>query len=112
MGYTHYWEHQRDLTENEWQQIGKAFENLLALPEISLAGITGEGSPVFTSDYLAFNGVSPRAVEAFILYRTRSTWEKDRGIKTSRPWRGFCKTEHQPYDLAVMAILLLATPLC
>lgn len=108
MGYTHYWEYNREFTEGEWQRIGKAFKKLdEATPDVPLAGVTGEGSPEISGGYLGFNGLAPHCVEPFELYRTRAVWAAHRGTASNRPWRGFCKTNHQPYDFAVMTLLLL-----
>lgn len=109
MGLTHYWQYNRDFTLSEWKSIGQAFGKLVdSLPEVPLAGPEGEGTPEFQQGILKFNGTVPRAVEPFVLYRTRSAWLADNGFPPERPWRGFCKTENQPYDLAVKTMLLLA----
>lgn len=108
MGYTHYWYHNRPFTRDEWTSIGTGFSNLMkALPDVSLANVDGTGKPVVTKDYIGFNGASPRACESFELFRTRDAWATHLGRSNNRPWRGFCKTNHQPYDLAVMALLLI-----
>lgn len=110
MGHTHYWYYNRPFTNEEWKQIDKGFSKLMnALPDLRLANVDGSGKPVVTGDYLGFNGLAPRAVEPFELFRTREAWEKHLGMANGRKWRGFCKTEHQPYDLAVMALLLMVT---
>lgn len=110
MGYTHYWYYNRAFTNYEWKEIGKGFSKLMkALPDVTLANVDGKGKPVVTGDYLGFNGLTPRTVEPFELFRTREAWAEHVGNTNGRKWRGFCKTEHQPYDLAVMAMLLIVT---
>ncbi len=110
MGYTHYWYHNRPFTNEEWTSIGVGFSNLMkTLPNVYLANVDGTGKPILTADYLGFNGVAPHACEPFELFRTRDAWASQLGKANNRPWRGFCKTEHQPYDLAVMALLLIVT---
>lgn len=108
MGYTHYWYHNRPFTSDEWKGIGEGFKLMMkALPDVPLAGGNGTGKPQITPDYLEFNGLAPQSVEAFEMFRTREAWERQRGVVGKRAWRGFCKTEHQPYDLAVMTTLLM-----
>lgn len=108
MSYTHYWKYNREFSEGEWHRIRQSFGNLrMSISDIPLAGVGGKGNPELSGGYLAFNGAAPRSCEPFELYRTRSVWAQHRGIHGDRPWRGFCKTEHQPYDLAVTTFLLL-----
>lgn len=110
MGHTHYWYYNREFTGSEWQNIGKGFQKIVrALPDVALANGNGNGQPTVSGDYLAFNGRAPNAVEPFELYRTRKAWAERIGNTNGRKWRGSCKTEHQPYDLAVMAMLLLVS---
>lgn len=110
MGYTHYWYHNRPFSKDEWTNIGIGFSNLVkALPDIRLAGVNGTGKLVFTADYLGFNGAAPHSCESFELFRTRDAWATRLDRPENRPWRGFCKTNHQPYDLVVMALLLVVT---
>lgn len=107
MGYTHYWQYHRDITANEWKEIRGVFRRLVSsLPGIALAGPEGDGEPRLDAIRLIFNGASPHAVEPFAFYRTRAGWDADHKHTLGRPWRGYCKTEHQPYDLAVMTMLL------
>lgn len=110
MGQTHYWYYNRPFTENEWKDIGKGFQKLIkALPSVLLANVAGNDSPIIADDYIAFNGTAPQAVEPFELFRTREAWAQHLGMTNGRKWRGYCKTESQPYDLAVMALLLMVT---
>ena len=105
---TRYWKYQRDFTPDERKGIGHTFGKLVdSLPEVPLAGPKGEGAPEFQQDILKFNGTLPRAVEPFVLCRTRSAWLAGHDLSVQRPWRGFCKTENQPYHLAVKTMLLL-----
>ena len=109
MGYTHYWYYNREFTASEWQSIEKGFQKLSkALSDVPLANVNGSGKPTVTENYLGFNGRAPQAVESFDLFRTRAVWEKQMGVP-GRKWRGSCKTEHQPYDLAVMTLLLMVS---
>lgn len=110
MGYTHYWYYNRPFTNDEWKNISVGFYRLLkALPGVPLANADGIGKPVVNEEYLGFNGASPHAGEPFRLFRTREAWAKHLSLTNGRKWWGFCKTEHQPYDLAVMSVLLLAS---
>lgn len=110
MGYTHYWYYNREFTVSEWQSIGKGFQKLIrALPDVPLANAEGNGKPAMTNDYLAFNGRAPQAVESFDLFRTREVWAERISNTNGRKWRGSCKTEHQPYDLAVRTLLLMVS---
>ena len=110
MGHTHYWYYNRPFTNEEWQLIVTGFFKLRqALPDVRLANVGGSGKPVVSGDYLGFNELATQAVEPFELFRTREAWEKRMGNVNGRKWRGSCKTEQQPYDLVVMALLLMVS---
>ena len=74
-----------------------------------MASVNGSGAPTVTQNYLAFNGRAPQSVEPFELFRTREAWAGRIGDTSGRKWRGSCKTEHQPYNLTVMAVLLMVS---
>ena len=110
MGYTHYWYYNREFTLGEWQSISSSFQKLVrSLADVPLANVNGSGAPTVTENYLAFNGRAPQSGEPFELFRTREAWAERIGNTNGRKWWGFCKTEHQPYDLAVMTLLLLVS---
>ena len=61
---------------------------------IELAGPDSEGPALINDLQIAFNGLHGAACEPFKLSRTAS--------------RGFCKTQHLPYDAVVVAVLIAA----
>ena len=95
MGYTHYWT-SRGFTGNEWSQLTSATSGIVARAQqsgIEVAGQQGEGAPII-DDRIVFNGAGKAGCEPFVLGRTSS--------------RGFCKTQHLPYDAVVVAVLVVA----
>ena len=95
MGYTHYWT-SRVFTGKEWSQLTSATAGIIARARqsgIEIAGHQGEGAPII-DDRIVFNGVGKASCEPFVLGRTAS--------------RGFCKTNWQPYDAVVVAVLIAA----
>lgn len=95
MGYTHYWT-SRGFTDKEWSQLTSATKGIIARAQqsgIEVAGPQGEGAPII-DDRIVFNGTGNAGCEPFVLGRTSS--------------RGFCKTNWQPYDAIVVAVLVAA----
>lgn len=101
---------------NETAGRGKApahesdFQKLI--PALSAAGGglangLGEGNPIITNQKLTFNGRGAEGYETFTFPQvlTLAAWEQpnDGGY-----YFQFCKTAERPYDLAVMAFLIVA----
>ena len=96
MGYTHYWT-SRGFTGKEWSQLTSATSAIIDRAIQSGIEVTGPESegPARANDLqITFNGAKGAACELFILRRTAG--------------RGFCKTQHLPYDAVVVAVLIAA----
>ena len=96
MGYTHYWTG-RGVTGKEWSQLTSATTGIVARAQqsgIEIAGPDSEGPVLINDLQIAFNGPEGTACEPFRLSRTAG--------------RGFCKTQHLPYDAVVVAVLTAA----
>lgn len=97
MGYTRYWTMNRELTAREWARLMQCVEPIQRLAGVDLAGPLGFGAPVVTFSRIAFNG----AMQTREDYETFELTRRMEG-------RGFCKTEHRPYDSVVAAVLTAA----
>ncbi|QQZ64549.1 hypothetical protein JI735_34510 (plasmid) [Paenibacillus sonchi] len=110
MGYTHYWYRKQIIEEATFKRIKTDFQKLI--PALSAAGVglangLGEGDPIITDQRLTFNGREAESYETFAFPQvlTLAAWEQpnDGGY-----YFQFCKTAERPYDLAVMAFLIVA----
>lgn len=101
MGWTHTWQRATELDADGFKRAVADCRNALDATRIPLAGFDGTGNPVFEDEHIVFNGVSPASCEPFEIARI----EFDRRGKP-QAW-GFCKTEHQPYDLCVQVALVI-----
>lgn len=90
MGYTHYLHPQRHATQDEWNAIKDSW---LLLYHLGLFPKLHE--PRVDDDIIHFNGVGNDGHETMILEREGLGFD-------------FCKTARKPYDLAVVALLLIA----
>lgn len=97
MGYTRYWAQARDLSAREWAHLTACVEPIQRLAGVDLAGPHGIGAPVVAYGRLAFNGAAQTGED----YETFELTRRSEG-------RGFCKTEHRPYDRVVAAVLVAA----
>jgi len=109
MGYTQYWRRPATISDDAMRAIVDDF-GLLILPlddaGVKLCGGDGKGAALVTPDGVSFSGSSNRTNEPFNFPR----------IMQPEPWKkpveglysAFCKTGLAPYDLAVMAFLLVA----
>ena len=89
MGYTHYWT-SRGFAGKEWSQLTSATTAIIDRAKqtgIEIVGPMTEGPAQISDLQIAFNGPGSAASEPFILGRTAG--------------RGFCKTQHLPYDAVV-----------
>lgn len=116
MVYTHYWAYQPDSAS-----FATAFPQLvcdarLILSHLSARGValadpSGIGEPLLNEAVIAFNGVRPDTGENFVLAPGAGSGITEH-TRTGEPFRlDYCQTRHQPYDLAVTAVLLRAQQL-
>lgn len=106
MGATHYWYQPEDFGAERWKACISDVRRLL--PEFERLGVklvcdSGNSTePIINDTMVRFSGPGAAGNEVFLLNR--------RGV--IRPGRkeafSFCKTAMKPYDLAVMACLIVA----
>jgi len=96
MGYTHYWENDKELTQDERDGIEEDVTAILSAAPVPLAGWDGaEGEPSVGGDQcVSLNGRGDYSHETF-------TFPGKSGFN-------FCKTARKPYDVVVTAILIAA----
>lgn len=97
MGYTHYFTQSRDASAAEWSAITADFRKLYAgglLPTIRF-GENHAAHPEISDDLVYFNGVRDNGYEPMLLAIDGEDFQ-------------FCKTARKPYDLAVVALLIIA----
>lgn len=125
MGYTHYWRQTADLNQAEWAEItDRALTLLLNLPGASesaggyhsdeplILAHEGDQSVTIDGEEIWFNGAGDAGHETFQLTRKRrepNEWET-KPSDALAPFT-FCKTARKPYDLAVCAVLIVASSL-
>lgn len=89
MGYTHYFQLDRAVTQQEWDSFTKGVLQLRESAwEIAIDG-------TITPDYIDINGVGEDSHENLVIQRENTRWS-------------FCKTARKEYDALVTAILILA----
>jgi hypothetical protein len=106
MGYTHYFQQQREITDEEWTAITADAEKIIAYAKecnIPLAWEYDEYSkdPEVSSERIRFNGVAEGGHETFLLPR-----KMDEGYHGDKYRFNFCKTAYKAYDVAVCAVLM------
>lgn len=112
MGYTHYWNQERNLTKAQWAAVIADIRTIIAYAQhdcgIALANGMGDGgtSPEINEAHISFNGVGDDSHETFFITRTIRTKPEYEGERTD--W-GFCKTARKPYDAVVTACLCYLT---
>lgn len=100
MGYTHYWTIRKP---GELPSMKAALSNMLLIIQKAKArGIALEGTvltDIATGDVESFdvNSAAPLSYEPFVFPNGGPRGERD-----------FCKTEHKPYDVVVVACLATA----
>ena len=97
MGYTHYWNQQRDFTAQEWTEISHAMNQLLDASPCTIRGPFGDVDelPEVTRSHIAINGNGEDGHETFML--TRNKDDGDFAV---------CKTARKPYDVIVTSTLI------
>ena len=89
MGYTHYFQLDREVTQQEWDSFTKGVYQLIENAwDIPL-------DTAVTAGYIAINGVGEESHENLFITRKDTRWS-------------FCKTARKEYDAVVTAILILA----
>ena len=95
MGYTHYWNHE-NLDQAKWdEEFIPLVRRVISTAGVPLGDAYGEGLPVVASGRLALNGKKEDGHESFILRPDPTDFD-------------FCKTARKPYDMVVVAILIIA----
>lgn len=99
MGYTHYFEQSEEPEDAQWQALVADFKHMYASSLITTPlPIQREsdtpGLPHANKVAIIFNGIGEDGYETFCLPK------KDFGFN-------FCKTANRPYDLVVVATLIL-----
>lgn len=100
MGYSHYIRQAKPASDVQWEAVCTDFNKLraVALLEKPLPIQREEDDPsdvLMDSEHIAFNGIEEDAHETFVLTK-------------DGPAFSFCKTARKPYDIAVVALLILA----
>lgn len=97
MGYTHYYEQKQPPTAEQWSAISGGFKKLMAAAFLTTAfpiqrDHDDTSPPEITATHIIFNGIGDSGHETMSL--GEEAW--------------FCKTNGKPYDVAVVALLILA----
>lgn len=106
MGYTHYFQQQREITDEEWITICQDAEQILDRAKTEGIQLVYEYDqtdfpPSVTPELIRFNGVLGDGHETFYLPR-----KMEPGYRGETYRFNFCKTARKPYDAAVGAILI------
>lgn len=96
MGYTHFWERKRELTEAEQIHLMSAIRSIVETTDVPLAGPMGVGEVEWNDGSVVLNGLDDDSHETFSFPGGR--------------W--FCKTAYKPYDEVVTAILIASYAIC
>jgi len=98
MGYTHYWQRNGSKLNAarfaEFSQVARRVVDSVVGQGIPLGDAMGKGKPKINDKSIAFNGVGEQSHESFVINPDQSDFE-------------FCKTNCKPYDVAVVAVLIL-----
>jgi len=98
MGYTHYHSFQRDFGQGEWYAIMEDCKRIFKLCEFLEIDLREDfykdKQPIIGFNYIQFNGYMEQGCESFFIHRYRCNN------------RSFCKTNREPYDMAVGLCLL------
>ena len=112
MGYTQYWYREKIIDQTNYNKIITDFKKIreeLFNHGVLLAGQNGDGIPIITNSQVVFNGSaeSQGNGEPFKFGR-EIQFDHIRPRRTDEPIHQFTKTEGLPYNLAVMAFLIIA----
>jgi hypothetical protein len=119
MGYTHYWQHTKRFTNDQWRAVREDLNAIIctAQEEGTEFGDEMGGEPLTalnqfwgTDSVVTFNGLGDAAHETFVIYQNRAPLESWQD-KSNRG-AAFCKTARKPYDSAVVACLVYLESVC
>lgn len=104
MGYTHYWNIGRPLTNEEFDGLARDIKAIVEASDVAIAGWDGTGEPEYGEDSgygprIALNGARPNGHESFVIVSARA-------MRNPRTGFDFCKTRGDYYDVVVTASLL------
>ena len=102
MGWTHYWQREEFLPNDNFKKAISDFRIILSAMQIELAGADGTGSPLLDENQIIFNGKIGQNCEPFIM-RPYEALRRGRDKAFS-----YCKTEKLPYDICVQCILIIS----
>jgi len=112
MGYTHYWTQQRHFTDEEWTKICARAYKVFKDAEADGVALSyecdePERAPLVDGEMIRFNGAGDEeGYETFILSK-RAVPSFQAQTQGKVDVFNFCKTEHRPYDKAVVSILAI-----
>ena len=109
MGYTHYWKKIEELDQDKWNDFTKDVESLLKDSTTIQLEDDVPKPPKITKDYIRFNGIGEKGHETFIFDRKQAMHSWTKVEDTDGMYFNFCKTAYKPYDLYVVAVLVLAS---
>ena len=96
MGYTHYFTQKGECTPVRWRRIQEDFMRCVQVCDVPIALEFDEAKPPeISSKRIWFNGRGDDGHETMVLTRDGEGF-------------AFCKTAQKPYDVLVVALLLLA----
>ena len=97
MGYTHYWDTNSKITDEQWEKSCNFVNKAIKTTSAEIVGGHAEvgTDPEVSVNRVVFNGVEDDGHETFHIPRNNGEWE-------------FCKTARKPYDDLVIACLLAA----
>lgn len=106
MGYTHYWRKVKDsveeVEESNYQLALKGMREVLSSKKSILADCDGDEPLNLDKKGIYFNGIGDDSYEGFYLAKT---------IEENDDFE-FCKTARQPYDVVVVACLIILNNYC
>jgi hypothetical protein len=129
MGYTHFWYRTKEIPKESMARIVADFRKLLPVlsARAKIAGWNGEGQPTISEVEVVFNGVkaNDNSHETFSFPQVLEPQDYQKpvggvayidaaGKKVCNPkatigkWFEFCKTARRPYDIYVVAFLVIA----
>ncbi len=101
MGWTHYWEREKEIPAEEFEKAVNDCELLFSKMNVPLAGPQSEAEPVFSPEAMMFNGVQGQDCEIFSMKRIEEPRRPGAAVLS------YCKTEKLPYDVCVRAALVI-----
>jgi len=96
MGYTHYWEVKKSLSQTEWDKFYIGVNKILEKNGVPIQYEYDNPKPPQIDDNIVrFNGVGDEGHETFYFEKEKTGFN-------------FCKTAQKPYDIVVVACLIYA----